>query len=186
MKTFTIDEQNNITVFGTQEEAAATTTTPFDSFTSEQELAELAGAWPPERLVAIWNSIPGVKPVKSVKNAKGAAGRIWERIQSLGETAEPEANSGAHVAKGATSKAKATNKAAAAKSAPKPMKATQVKEANVPREGSKKSLVLGLLRRPNGATMAEIAQATEWQNHSIRGFISGSDPATFYTPSLRS
>src|SRR5665811_646118 len=48
MKTFTIDEQNNITAFGTQEEAAATTTTPFDSFASEQELAELAKAWPRE------------------------------------------------------------------------------------------------------------------------------------------
>jgi hypothetical protein len=53
MKTFTIDDQNNSTVFDTQAEAAATTTTPFDSFASQKELAQLAGAWPPERLVAI-------------------------------------------------------------------------------------------------------------------------------------
>ena len=85
MKTFTIDEQNNITAFGTQEEAAATTTTPFDSFASQKELAELAGGWPAERLVAIWNSLPGVKPVKGFKSAKAAAGRIWEHIQNLGE-----------------------------------------------------------------------------------------------------
>ena len=65
MTTFTIDEQNNITAFGTQEEAAATTTTPFDSFASQKDLAELASGWPAERLVAIWNSLPGVKPVKS-------------------------------------------------------------------------------------------------------------------------
>jgi hypothetical protein len=32
---------------------------------------------------------------------------------------------------------------------------------------------LDLLRRKDGATMAEIAKATECQNHSIRGFISG-------------
>src|ERR1039458_1423339 len=38
MKTFTIDEQNNITAFGTQEEAAATTTSPFDSFASQKDL----------------------------------------------------------------------------------------------------------------------------------------------------
>jgi hypothetical protein len=52
MKTFTIDADNNISVFATPEEAAATTATPFDSFASQQELAEQAAAWPAERLVA--------------------------------------------------------------------------------------------------------------------------------------
>ena len=32
MKTFTIDTDNNISAFATPEEAAATTTTPFDTF----------------------------------------------------------------------------------------------------------------------------------------------------------
>jgi len=33
--------------------------------------------------------------------------------------------------------------------------------------------VLELLRRPEGASLKEIADATQWQAHSIRGFISG-------------
>jgi hypothetical protein len=32
---------------------------------------------------------------------------------------------------------------------------------------------LELLRRPEGASLKEIADATQWQAHSIRGFISG-------------
>ena len=64
MTIFAIDSDNNITAFGSAEEAAAATTTPFDSFASQKELAKLAASWPAERLVAIWNSLPGVAPVK--------------------------------------------------------------------------------------------------------------------------
>ena len=57
---YTIDSENNITAHATPEEAAAATATPFDTFTSQQEFADLAKAWPAERLVATWNSLPGV------------------------------------------------------------------------------------------------------------------------------
>src|ERR1019366_3474959 len=53
MKTFTIDNENNISVFATQEEAAAPAS-PFDSFASQQELADLAAHRPAERLLAVW------------------------------------------------------------------------------------------------------------------------------------
>src|SRR5437867_9764634 len=41
------------------------------------------------------------------------------------------------------------------------------------RASTKKAIVLEMLRRKEGATVAEIAKATDWQNHTIRGFISG-------------
>jgi hypothetical protein len=40
--------------------------------------------------------------------------------------------------------------------------------------GSKRERVLQLLRQPDGATLQALVEATGWQAHSIRGFISGS------------
>ena len=69
-------------------------------------------------------------------------------------------------------KTKPAAKKTAKDAKPASKKASKAKDAAA-REGSKKQIVLDLLRRKEGATMAEIARATGWQNHSIRGFMSG-------------
>jgi hypothetical protein len=42
-----------------------------------------------------------------------------------------------------------------------------------PRAGTKQALMIDLLKRPEGATVEQIAKVTGWQKHTIRGAISG-------------
>ena len=156
--TFIIDAENNITAF----DPAAQVPEGQDGFTTEKEFAKLSSGWPIARFAEVWNGFAGVvpfsdlKPVKKFTDRKTAVTRIWKAIQTLTPAPAPQA---AHVA---PKKAKAAKGATAQDAAP------------TAREGSKKAIVLEIIRRPGGASLKEIADVTEWQAHSIRGFISGS------------
>ena len=183
MTTFTIDTNNNITAHATAEQAADTSSTPFDSFSNQQEFAELAKSWPAKRLVAIWSSLPGVQPIKKFQDHKAAARRIWERIQGLGALAQPTppaqakaarpAEGGARAAQGAPAKGKVGKQATAAKKAPTAKKSAPVPEIPAARPGSKTAQVVAMLQRKNGATLSEIMQSMGWQKHTVRGFMAG-------------
>jgi hypothetical protein len=45
--------------------------------------------------------------------------------------------------------------------------------ARTPRENTKQAKLIALLRRPAGATIADLAKATRWQHHTVRGVLSG-------------
>ena len=41
------------------------------------------------------------------------------------------------------------------------------------RDGTKQATLIAMLRRPKGATIGQIAEATGWRRHTIRGAMSG-------------
>ena len=140
MTTFTIDTDNNITAFTAAEQVPEGQ----DRFATEKEFAKLSADWPLTRFPEVWNAFAGVppfgdlKPVKKFTDRKTAVTRIWKAIQALTPTPAPQA------APVAPKKAKATKRATAKDATP------------TAREGSKKAIVLDLLKRADGATLEDI------------------------------
>lgn len=48
-----------------------------------------------------------------------------------------------------------------------------LRQPGTPRQGTKQETVLTMLRRPEGATVGQIAEATGWAAHTVRGFFAG-------------
>ena len=179
MTTFTLDNDKNITAH----DATPAAQDNVVAFATEKELTKLSADWPITRFVEVWNAFAGappfgdLKPVKKFTDRKTAVARIWKAIQPLGEellrTSIRDAEAKLKAARTAPAPAPpatpvAPKKAKAAK------QATAKDAAPTARDGSKKAIVLELIRRADGASLKEIMEATAWQAHSVRGFISGS------------
>lgn len=57
-----------------------------------------------------------------------------------------------------------------------PRASRQTRDATTPRTprtGTKQEAVLALLRRDEGTTIAQVMDATAWQQHTVRGFLAG-------------
>lgn len=168
MSVFTITDDNNITVFGSADEAATTGDATAVTFDSQAALATAAAEWPMARLVEVYNTIPGNAEVTKFADRKKAVARIWKAIQPLaanGQISTPEAV--AAEPKRVRKPAKAGEKRAKKERGDK-------KAAGKPagERSNKKAEVIAMMKRAKGATLAEIAEATGWQKHTIRGFVS--------------
>jgi hypothetical protein len=150
MTTFTIDREDNITAHGATVAALPQGT---EQFTTEAELGKLAAGWEGARLIEIWNSLAGVKPVRKFTSRKTAVSRIWKAIQVL------EASVAAHGPTAGTKKGRPAQKATV------PKRAESAK--------TKTEQIIALLKQPSGATLKALMAATGWQSHSVRGFLSG-------------
>ena len=231
MKHFTIDKENNITFHSSRREAKGA-----DGilFSTGKQFADAIGN-DNKRLLEIWNSLPGVKPVARFANRKAATERIWDAIQNLAgfvvaepsprrdsgakkvktlpteappddramqtapaiespvfpelaagqpnvapeaktqldsapTAAEPQVivSAGADVANVAPPPAGATKKATRTKKTP-----TTEPQAKATGKLSKTDTILRMLTQPTGASLQALMNATGWQAHSVRGFVSG-------------
>ena len=181
MTTFTIDSENNITAHASLKEAKAANIAGAEYFASEKELAQLAASWPvagarwrrSSKLIELWNSLPGVAPVKKFTDRQTALARIWKAAQALtAPEASTEATGGAQGAQDAPQTARSRKKAS--RGGKRAAVRDGGKKAAAGRHGSKTAKILALLQRPDGVSLKELTAATGWQAHSVRGFLSGS------------
>jgi predicted ArsR family transcriptional regulator len=97
-------------------------------------------------------------------------------LQAIGVETEDDASEGATPAATAPTAADADGAAPRAKrkarASAKPGKAAPG-EKPTPRAGTKQAQMIELLKRPKGATVEQIAAATGWQHHTVRGAIAG-------------
>jgi hypothetical protein len=89
------------------------------------------------------------------------------------DTAPAEAETGATPAEAGVRAVEAPAPATEADGAATPTRSRAKAKAATPRAGTKQALLIELLKRPEGATVAQIATVTGWQKHTIRGAISG-------------
>ena len=162
MATFTIDSDNNITAHAGLPAGADES----QSFSNPKELAKLTAEWPASRLVDTWNSFAGVapfddlKPVKKFTDRKAAVARIWAAVARLSpDAAQPAATCRARQGEGEEVPGQGAGPARAQKGATES-------------RSNKKAEVIAMMKRAKGVTLAEIVEATGWQKHTVRGFVS--------------
>ncbi len=166
MSLFTIDADNNITAYANTEEANQGDAEGLIDFDSQATLAKVSADWPISRFIEIWNGIPGQSPVKKFQDRKKAVARVWAAIQPLAHNAQPT-EAAAAKPEPARKGGKQAKKAKTAKKATVKPSSDKASERS-----NKKAEVIAMMARAKGATLAEIIEATGWQKHTVRGFVS--------------
>ena len=118
------------------------------TFSSFEELVAVTREWPMPRFVKVWNQLPGQRSVTRFENRRIAVERLWREVQNLPEQTPC-------LAAGTTKERTREN--------PTPPSAAK---------GSKARSIIALLEAPGGATLSALIEVTDWQAHTVRGFLS--------------
>ena len=109
----------------------------------------------------VWRNEPDGRGVLLLVTAAG--------LEAIG--VEPAgADSAPEVADGAPDEAVPGKRSRPKKPAPTPAETAAPRK---PREGTKQSKLIAMLRRKQGATIAQIVAATGWKSHTVRGAFAG-------------
>jgi hypothetical protein len=143
-----------------------------DSLRNRGLIRVLGGDGGPERVVITSEGMAAIGVEADEDEAPAAADTAPTSADadSAAEAPAPatEANGAATPAKRKPARGK--GKAKASRAAPA---ASERTAKPTPRTGTKQAQMIELLKRPEGATVEQIAAATGWQHHTIRGAISG-------------
>ena len=143
-----------------------------DSLRNRGLIRVLGGDGGPERVVITSEGMAAIGVEADDNEAPAAADTAPTSAEADSAADAPAPASEANGAKTrAKSKpARGKGKAKASQAAPA---AGEPTAKPTPRAGTKQALMIELLKRPEGATVEQIAAATGWQHHTIRGAISG-------------
>jgi Protein of unknown function (DUF3489) len=146
-----------------------------DSLRNRGLIRVLGGDGGPERVVITSEGMAAIGVEADDDEAPAAADTAPRSAEadSRAEVTAPasDANGAKKRAKARPAKGKKARMTAPATSEPEAAGERRAKPS--PRAGTKQALMIDLLKRPEGATVEQVAAATGWQHHTIRGAISG-------------
>jgi hypothetical protein len=142
-----------------------------DSLRNRGLIRVLGGDGGPERVVITGEGMAAIGVEAEADEALAAADTAPTSAEA---DSAAEAPAPASEADGAAKRAKTKPAKGKGKKATKTAPAAGEPTAKpTPRAGTKQALMIEMLKRPEGATVEQIAAATGWQHHTIRGAISG-------------
>ncbi len=148
---------------GSVPDTAPTVAPAAEPATQDAKVAEAAQAAPLTEEIAMLDqalAARGAAPRTSLRDAAAAVLAAWD----------DEANRATDMITALDVPMEALRTLLAGKPARAPRDANAPRK---PREGTKQEQVLAMLRRPEGTTVAQIAEATGWAQHTVRGFFAG-------------